>query len=139
MVMSVCERALVLRHDAEDAFQTVFLILARKAVKLKKKESVGSWLHGAALRVVLQAKKSVAVRRKHERRAAERARANAEDAWQYLRLILDEELECLPEKYRAPLVLCYLEGNSNPEAARRLGLGDSALGMRLARGRELLR
>jgi RNA polymerase sigma factor (sigma-70 family) len=141
MVFGVCRR--VLRHDqdAEDAFQATFLVLARKAGSRGWRDSVGAWLHAVAQRVALKARTLAA--RRHVRLtevvddvAAEPAR---ESPWHELRPILDEELNRLPEKYRAPLVLCYLEGKTNEEAARLLGRPVGTVWYQLSRGRELLR
>jgi RNA polymerase sigma factor (sigma-70 family) len=141
MVLEVCRRVLEDSHHAEDAFQATFFILARKAGAIRKGDSVASWLYGVAVRVALKMKATAARRRAHERQvvvvdepdpAVEVARAE-------LRPVLDEELGRLPESYRAPLVLCYLEGKTNEQAARELGWPKGTVAGRLARARELLR
>jgi RNA polymerase sigma factor (sigma-70 family) len=141
VVLGVCRRVLDNEQDAEDAFQATFLVLAGKARSIRKQASVGSWLYGVAYRVALKLKASAARRRAHERRVLEMCQPESRDEapWQALRPALDEELYRLPEKYRAPLVLCYLEGKTNVEAARMLGWPSGSIAKRLARARELLR
>ena len=133
----------VLDHaqDAEDAFQATFLVLMRKAPTLGKPDLLGNWLYGVAYRIARKARAKAARRRQTEREAVPMRSADplVEVAWRRLRALLDEELERLPAHYRAPLVLCYLEGLTNEEAARRLGWPSGSISYRLARGRELLR
>jgi RNA polymerase sigma factor (sigma-70 family) len=141
MVLGVCRR--VLRHadDAEDAFQATFLVLVHKAAHLQQPELLASWLHGVAYRTAQHARVRAARRHRHEREAASMNAAliDNDPAWPELREHLDEELQLLPELYRAPLVLCYLEGKTNIEAARILGWPPGSMSARLAKGRELLR
>jgi RNA polymerase sigma factor (sigma-70 family) len=139
MVLGVCRRLLGNIHDAEDAFQATFLILARKAASLIKREAVASWLYAVAYRTALRAKQKASKRRAWERQVEkmphpEVAPPEAQD-W---RGALDRELHQLPEKYRAAIVLCELEGKTRREAARQLGLTEGTLSSRLARGRCLL-
>jgi RNA polymerase sigma factor (sigma-70 family) len=143
MVLGVCRRILVCEQDAEDAFQATFLILVRRAGDIKDPELLGSWLYGVAYRTATKARARAARRREHERQAAPAMLTtddpSADLAWRELRTALDEELNRLPDKYRLPLILCYLEGLTNEEAARRLGWPAGSMSYRLARGRELLR
>lgn len=142
MVLGVCQRVLRNAQDAEDACQAVFLVLARKAGSLRKQESLGSWLHGIAWRVSRKLQRSLARRGTHERSAAADRPAASEPAdltWNEVRRLVDEELDRLSAAYRAPIVLCHLEGRTQDEAARELGWSLGTLRGRLERGREKLR
>jgi RNA polymerase sigma factor (sigma-70 family) len=140
MVLGVCRRALGQSQDAEDVFQATFLLLARKAGSIRKPESVGSWLYGTAYRLTVRARANAIQRRACERQVEQMPPADPmrEVIGRELRLVLDEELSQLPEKYRAPLVLCYLEGKTNRQAAQELGWSEGSMSWRLARGRQLL-
>ena len=142
MVLGVCRRVLNDVHDAEDAFQATFLVLARKAGSVRKPDALASWLYGVAYRVALKTRTAATVRHRAAALPPDLASSLdpvAEAAWHELRPLLDEELNRLPEKYRAPLVLCYLEGKTNEEAARLLGWTKGTVSGRLARARDLLR
>jgi RNA polymerase sigma factor (sigma-70 family) len=141
MVFGVCRRLLDNLHDAEDAFQATFLVLARQAATIRKRDAVASWLYGVASRVARKAR-AMAVRRRTEGKPVDDFSSSdpvTEAAWRELRPVIDEELNRLPEKYRAPIVLCYLEGRTNDEAARLLGWTKGTVSGRLARARDLLR
>jgi RNA polymerase sigma factor (sigma-70 family) len=140
MVLAVCRRILRHAQDAEDAFQATFLILARKAASVAKRESVGAWLHGVAYRAAMQARASRLRRDAKEHQVEDMPHPivmPTENDNELLGL-LDRELTRLPEKHRLPLVLCELEGCSRREAARQLGLTEGTLSSRLARGRRML-
>jgi RNA polymerase sigma factor (sigma-70 family) len=140
MVLRVCRGALGDDHLAEDAFQATFLVLVRKAAAVRKAASAASWLYKVAYRVALRARASDARRRRLEAQAPRPEAAPPDDPlWRDVRAVLDEELQRLPEKYQAPLVLCCLEGLARDEAAQRLGWSPGALKGRLERGREALR
>jgi RNA polymerase sigma factor (sigma-70 family) len=141
MVLRVCRRILHDVHAAEDAFQATFLVLSRKATSLRSAETVGCWLHGVAFRLAQNALKQRARRQKHEKQAAVEKHTDdplAEVSVREAQAILDEELAHLPEKYRAPLVLCCLEGRTRDEAARQLGWPVSIVKSRLEQARESL-
>src|SRR4051812_30912187 len=115
MVLGVCRRVLGHLQDAEDAFQAVFLALARGARAIRKEDSLTSWLYGVAYRVALRAKRDAARRRKHEARAEVRKEPPAwEVGWRELQGVLDEEVGLLPGVYRDAFVLCCLDGLSKP-------------------------
>jgi RNA polymerase sigma factor (sigma-70 family) len=141
MVLGVCRRVLADVHSAEDAFQAVFLVLARRATSIRKRASLANWLHGVARRVALRARAQTAARRVQERRPREMPQTDVFDelAWQELRAVLDEEVGALPEGCRAAVVLCDLEGKSYDQAARELGWPKSSLASRLAKAHRLLR
>jgi RNA polymerase sigma factor (sigma-70 family) len=141
MVLGVCGRVLGDAHAAEDAFQATFLILVRRAGAIRKRASLGSWLHGVAYRAALKARARAACRRRHERQAMhpEPMDPATDFVWRDLWPVLDAALDRLPATYRDPLVLCYLEGKTQAEAARLLGWRLGTLATRVLRGRERLR
>jgi RNA polymerase sigma factor (sigma-70 family) len=141
MVLGVCRRALANPDDAEDACQATFLVLARKVSSLRNKESLASWLHGVANRVVADLKREAArhKNREHDLLLTAPVDPAAEVAQREVQAVLDEELGRLPEWYRTPLILCYLERLTRDKAAARLGLSPGSLHGRLERGRDLLR
>ena len=144
MVLRVCQSVLGDRHDAEDAFQVTFLVLARKAGSIRKQRSLGSWLHGVAHRVALRAQTAARRRLARETKAAKRAEMAAPSAEPGedradLAAALHQEITRLPAKYRAPIVLCYLEGMTHDQAASELGWPVGTVRGRLARARDMLR
>jgi RNA polymerase sigma factor (sigma-70 family) len=141
LVLGVGWRILHHEQDAEDVFQATFLVLAKKAAALRWHTSVGHWLHEVAYRLASRARVEAARRRARERQAAEKAAREdlPKVAWEQLCAVLDEALRGVPAKYRTPLLLCYLEGQTRDQAARQLGWSLATLKRRLERGRELLR
>src|SRR5262249_39456905 len=139
--LDVCQRLLHNAHDTEDAFQATFLLLVRQAHAIVKHGSVASWLHGVAHRVAVRLKGDNARRRQRECQAVRPPAPDLlqEVLWCALRAMLDGEVLRLPERYREPFLLCYLEGKSNAEAARLLGCPKGTVQSRLAHARELLR
>jgi RNA polymerase sigma factor (sigma-70 family) len=157
LVLSVCRRLLTDADDVEDAFQAAFMVLVRRASGLRREGSLGSWLYGVAYRVALKARTTSARRRKREQQAPLDATENRpvyattpdvsdESAGPFdraacgeLHEVLDAEVNRLPEKYRAPLVLCYLEGKTNEQAAQELGCPPGSMSWRLGQARDRLR
>jgi cytochrome c peroxidase len=139
MVWAVCRSVLGNEADAEDAFQATFLVFARRAGSIRKTASVGSWLHGVAYRIALKARTQQATRQKHEGRAPAPSATEPDDlSWREVQQVVHEELTRLAERYRVPLVVCYLQGNTLAEAAAQLGVAKSTLKERLERARALL-
>ena len=141
MVFGVCRRILRSSHDAEDAFQAAFLVLARKAGSIRQPDALGNWLYGVAYRTALEARARAARRRVRERELVEEPGVDPSNdiEWSDLYAVVDEEIRRLPQKYRAPFVLCYLEGRTNEEAARVLRCPKGTILSRLAWARERLR
>jgi RNA polymerase sigma factor (sigma-70 family) len=154
-VQGTCRRVLRNEHDVEEVFQATFLLLARKAAVVAWRESVGNWLCAAAHRLALAARADASRHRRREAPFATIAPIEADGRLpeQYhpmadplvdvddrdLRRVLDDELLQLPEKYRAPVVLCDLEGRTHQEAAAELGWPSGSISRRLVRARALLR
>jgi RNA polymerase sigma factor (sigma-70 family) len=140
MVWGVCRQILRHAHDAEDAFQATFLVLVRKARSIRAGETLAPWLYSVACRTARRAR---AIASRHRPGAEEPIRdveASPEDAYKLdLRPLLHEELGRLPDKYRAPIVLCHLEGKTHEDAARLLSWPVGTVSGRLSRGRQLLR
>jgi RNA polymerase sigma factor (sigma-70 family) len=141
MVLGIARRELGNGPDADDACQAVFLVLARKAANVRRGDAVGAWLYGVARRVSRKVGAATARRRGRETPLAELPGPDTTAAisWRDALHVLDEELGRPPDSYRAPLVLCYLEGRTQDEAARQLGWSLGAFRGRLERGRARLR
>src|SRR5206468_2568231 len=116
LVWGVCRHILHDHHDAEDAFQATFLLLARRACTIQKRESIAAWLHGVAYRLAVRAKQMTVKHKQRERQAAAGLDLVPPDiGLRELQAILDEEVARLPKNLRAPFVLCCLEGRSRAE------------------------
>jgi RNA polymerase sigma factor (sigma-70 family) len=147
MVLGVCRRALKNPHDAEDAFQAVFLVLARRAGSVRVDDSLGRWLYGVSRKVASRARKRSERLRSREVSAtsidapepAHRGSAEALAERSDLRAVILDELSCLPGRYREAIEACDLDGCTHEEAARRLGWPVGTVRSRLSRGRDQLR
>jgi RNA polymerase sigma factor (sigma-70 family) len=139
MVLRVARRVLHSDADADDVFQATFLLLAHKAGSIRKRQSVASWLHGVAHRLALHTRGQHERRTAREQTAATRRPQEHAAAWNQLDAVLDEALAGLPEKYRTPLVHCYLEGHTQEEVAKLMGTPLGTVRAWVARGREMLR
>jgi RNA polymerase sigma factor (sigma-70 family) len=140
LVLGVCRRVLGNLHDAEDVFQATFLVLAQKGHTIGS-AALGSWLYQVAYRTALRVRTRTASRSSHERQAAPRQPADplAEVTGRELLSVLDEELQHLSDNHRTPLLLCYLQGLTQDEAARQLGWSLRTLRRRLEQARQRLR
>jgi RNA polymerase sigma factor (sigma-70 family) len=141
MVRSVCRSMLGDRDEVDDAFQATFLVLARRAGSIRRRDALASWLYGVARRVAARARAEAARRRVLARYLADRHRhepGEVEPPGEPMPELF-EEVERLPERYRAPIVLCYLEGQSHEQVARALGCPLRTVATRLQRGKEKLR
>ncbi len=139
LVLHACRAVLRDEHDARDAFQATFLILARRGRSLWVRDSVGPWLYRVARRAALRARRNAHRRRVVERQALDAARPQREAGEEGLAAVVHEEIGRLAERYRIPVLLCDLEGRSYEEAARHLGCPVGTVKSRLARGRARLR
>lgn len=141
LVLGVCQRMLNHRHDAEDAFQATWIVLAKKARTIHRPEQLAHWLYGVARHAALNVRK---IRKR--RTVREQALGESTDvadhrstSWNEARPLLDDEVARLPEKYRLPLLLCCLQGYSHQEAARQLAWPIGTVAGRLSRGKVLLK
>jgi RNA polymerase sigma factor (sigma-70 family) len=140
LVWRVCRRQSPTEHDAEDAFQATFLVLARRATSIRKATSLTSWLYGVAHRISVTAGRRARARRQREQSVGVRTVVEpvSEASWRELQRILDDEVQRLPERYRGPFVACCLEGHSREEFSRETGLAAGTISSRVARARRLL-
>jgi len=141
MVLAVCRQLLRDPHDAEDAFQATFLVLVRRAASIGKPERLAGWLYGVAHRVAWRARTETARRHGREKQGVEMVAVAPHGPLPSddLRPLIHEEVDRLPKKYRTPVVLCYLEGKTQEEAAKDLGWTRGTVKGRLERARALLR
>jgi RNA polymerase sigma factor (sigma-70 family) len=138
LVLGVCRRVLHNAHSAEDAFQATFLVLVRKAPSLDRSKPLGGWLYTVAYRLALTARATEQRRQRCEAQAARRPEERS-DSPSDLVVALEEELQRLSPRHRVPLVLCYLEGKTNDQAAQILGCPRGSMAARLDQARERLR
>jgi RNA polymerase sigma factor (sigma-70 family) len=140
MVWRVCRRVLPRYHDAEDAFQATFLVFVRRAAAINPRDMLANWLYGVAHQTARKARVTSAKRSSREGQVTEvpDPAGTEPEFWTDLRPVLDDELSRLPDKYRAAIVLCDLEGRTRKEAARHLGVPEGTLAARLTRGRTML-
>jgi HlyD family secretion protein len=139
MVLRVCQSVLANPHDSQDAFQATFLVLVKKARGLWVRDSLGPWLHQVAYRTASCVRLAAARRNRHEHRVAVLTKEARAEPYDDLACVLHEEIERLPQRFRAPLILCDLEGRTHEQAARHLGWPVGTVKSRQARGRERLR
>ena len=138
MVLGVCRRILHNEADVEDCFQATFLVLVRRAASVRPRGLVGNWLYGTARNVALKARTMRDLRHKKEREAGVEQTRKSPNHDRNLQELLDQELQALPDKYRAAIVLCDLEGMTVPAAAKEMGCPLGTLSARLVRGRAML-
>jgi RNA polymerase sigma factor (sigma-70 family) len=140
MVWGICRRMLSHVQDAEDAFQATFLVLVRKAASVTPREMVANWLYGVARHIALKARATTARRRGREKQvtAMPEPAGEQQELWNDLQPLLDQELGRLPDKYRAVIVVCDLEGKTRKEAARHFNLPEGTVASRLATARGML-
>ena len=141
MVYRLCVRVLGNAPDSEDAFQAVFLVLARRASSVSRPELLGNWLYGVGYRTALKLRDATVRRqtRVMEKRDVDGRNPADEAAQSELRHVLDHEVSRLPDRYRVPVVLHYLEGYTQAEVAKLLGCPCNTITTRLARACERLR
>jgi RNA polymerase sigma factor (sigma-70 family) len=141
LVLSVCRRVLQHEQDAEDAFQAVFCVLARKAASIRQRAAVGAWLYAVAYRIARKARANRGRRPVPSSDLPDIPAAEGSPAWAWkeLRPILDAEVNRLPMKCRQAFILCYLEGRTNEQAAAQLGCPLGTVVSRLAQARQRLR
>ena len=141
MVLRVCQGVIKDHDTAQDTVQATFLVLATKTASLHSVESLGAWLHKVAYDLARQTLDKRQRQLAREARVLPRTVATplAEVSAEELLTILDEEVAKLPERYRVPLILCYLEGKNIGHVAQELGCAQSTLYERFQQGRELLR
>src|SRR5262249_7047902 len=141
IVLGVCRRVLRNPSDVEDAFQATFLVFVRRAPALRDRALLGDWLYGGAHPGATPARMDAGRREERDRGAGQPSTIDEFGAAEHAEALamLDDEVARLPEKFRAPLVLCYFEGRTHEEAARRLAWPVGTVRSRMARARDLLR
>jgi RNA polymerase sigma factor (sigma-70 family) len=142
MVLGLCRRLLRSAEDVEDVFQATFLALARKCGSIAKREAVGSWLYRVAYRIALDARTLSGRVASHEKQVVALPDVESlpdvsqQAARSELQSLVDVAIQCLPRKYRDPVLLCHLQGKTQEEAARELGWAKGTVSTRLIRARE---
>ena len=139
LVYNVCLRVLENPESAQDAAQAVFLLLLRKGPHLGKGTILSNWLYRSAEWVAREALRTERRRCRREKKAYEMAQLEDRETWKTIRPDVDRALAGLPERWRAPVVLTYLEGRSRVEVARILGIPEGTVAGRLARALNALR
>jgi RNA polymerase sigma factor (sigma-70 family) len=140
MVLAVCRSNLGNVHDVDDAFQNTFVSLALHARTIERGDSIGPWLHRVAIRTACKMRSEASTRRTRERATIGDANVGTFDPPDFCsHRLLREEMSRLPDRYRLPLVLCYLEGKSNQEAAAQLQCPVGTIKGRLWRARQTLK
>jgi RNA polymerase sigma factor (sigma-70 family) len=139
LVLAACRKVLSCQADVEDVFQATFVVLLHSARTIRQGQALGGWLTGVAHRLALKALAATTRRRRAEQRKSTTDEDAPDLSWHEACAILHQELDRLPDTYRLPLLLCYLEGKSREEAARQLGCKPDVLRGRLERGRDRLR
>src|SRR6478672_7524532 len=139
LVLAACRQVLRDESAAEDVFQATFVTLHQKAGAIRRQPSLGGWLFRVARRTALRARRAADRRARHEAQVTPRVSPDQDLSWREACAALHEELDRLPRTYRDALILCYLEGLSRDEAARRLGWSLNVFRGRLERGRVRLR
>lgn len=141
LVLALCRRVLADANDADDAFQATFLVLARKASAIQRAGVLAAWLHRVACRVAVRVRADRSKRGVRPESSIELvpARETCDAGFRELERVLDEEITGLPERQRAVVVLCCLEGKTGEEAGRLLGCAPGTVSSRLTRAREQLR
>ena len=143
MVEATCRRRL--GPEAEDAFQAVFVLLARKAAALSGRSELGPWLYRACGFVTRSSIRERKRRRHHEKEAADMKKASASPAampsaeQEIVARHVDDAVSALPARFRRVVILCYLEGATQQQAAERLRLPLGTVAWRCSRGLEKLR
>jgi RNA polymerase sigma factor (sigma-70 family) len=142
MVLRTCRRVLDQETDAEDAFQATFVLLARKAGSINKREALGGWLHRVAYHTALKVLTGKIRRRTQERQACAMTHSTPDPVtkatWNEIQPILDAELEALPDESRQLLIACYLQDKTHAEVAAELGVPLGSVAWRLDKARTLL-
>src|SRR5260370_13663447 len=140
LVLAACRKVLGETADVDDVFQATFLALFRDARKIRNRAAIGPWLYGVAHRLAVRARTGAARRQKHERQSVRpEAIAAADLSWREACALLHAALDLLPDRYRLPLLLCYLEGKTRDEAAKELGRSLNTIKQPLEMGRNRLR